>query len=308
VAGEKVLVVDDSADSIRFLTDYVLKPNGYIPLVAQDGEKGLSQALKEQPDLILLDLKMPRLSGLEFLKRLRDTKAEIPVIFMTFYGSEETAVQAFRLGVRDYLIKPFTADEALKAIRQALSEKALWRERRLARTEVPSKLSRQLNRKKRELSAFYSITRSIASGLELGVLLERIVEAALYVTGAEEGCLLLLQEESGDLYVWTAKGPRAELLQGLLVKNGRHPLSLVLQGDKAITLSGLSLAGYPVKIAACAPVRKGKETLGILLANHVARTERVFTGEDLFALSFLAYQAAIAIGYSRLRRTGRGGT
>ncbi|HEM60790.1 MAG TPA: response regulator, partial [Chloroflexi bacterium] len=98
MASEKVLVVDDAQGVIDFLSDYVLRPNGYRVLSAVDGEGGLAVALADEPDLIILDLEMPKMSGMEVLERLNKEGVDIPVIVITFHGSETIAAEAFRMG------------------------------------------------------------------------------------------------------------------------------------------------------------------------------------------------------------------
>ncbi len=129
MANEKILVIDDSAQIREFLIEYVLRPSGYDVLVATDGKAGLDMAIAEKPDLIMTDMSMPRMSGLEMLSELRESECASPVIFMTLHGSEGIAVDAFRLGVRDYLTKPFTIEEAEGAIDRALREVRLEREK-----------------------------------------------------------------------------------------------------------------------------------------------------------------------------------
>jgi two-component system phosphate regulon sensor histidine kinase PhoR len=129
MAGERVLVVDDSLVYRDLLVNHVLTPNGYQPLTASDGETGLHTALEETPDLIIMDMQMPGMNGIQVLEALYDAGSEIPVIMMTLHGSEDLAVRAFRLGVKDYVIKPFDIDEMLTAIDQALTEVRLRRER-----------------------------------------------------------------------------------------------------------------------------------------------------------------------------------
>jgi CheY-like chemotaxis protein len=129
MANETILIVDDQADIRDFLAGYCLEPLGYKILTAMDGEKGLAAALEHKPDLILLDMNMPRMTGIEMLPALRSQDCDAPVIFMTIYGSEQIAVEAFRLGVRDYLSKPFTVADAQSAVNRALRETRLERER-----------------------------------------------------------------------------------------------------------------------------------------------------------------------------------
>jgi two-component system NtrC family sensor kinase len=129
MANETILIVDDQSEIVNFLAHNCLQPLGYNTLSAPDGEKGLTSALKYRPDLIKLDMNMPRLTGIEMLPDLRKQECMAPVIFMTIYGSEKIAVEAFRLGVRDYLSKPFTVDEVQSAVNNALRETRLSREK-----------------------------------------------------------------------------------------------------------------------------------------------------------------------------------
>jgi two-component system, OmpR family, phosphate regulon sensor histidine kinase PhoR len=143
MAGESVLVVDDSLVYQDLVVNHVLKPNGYEPLRAQDGETGLRIALQEKPDLLIIDLLMPGMTGIELLEALHEAGSEIPVIMMTLHGSEDLVVRAFRLGLKDYVIKPFDVEEMLAAIDRALTEMRLRRERD-ALTQELVELNRRL--------------------------------------------------------------------------------------------------------------------------------------------------------------------
>jgi DNA-binding response OmpR family regulator len=125
---ETILVVEDSSEIAAVLKDGILVRLGYNVLTATDGRTGLNLAVQHHPDLIFLDMNLPILSGMEMLMALRQTDCASPVIFMTVFGSESIAVEAFRLGVHDYLKKPFTQDEVKQAIDRALKETRLIRE------------------------------------------------------------------------------------------------------------------------------------------------------------------------------------
>jgi len=129
MAGETILIVDDSRDIRTLLDEDVLSPMGFAVHSAADGKAGLELAARCRPDLILLDMNMPRMSGLEMLAALRKTESTVPAILMTAYGSENVAIEAFRLGVRDYIVKPFTSDEILHSIDRALNESRLARQK-----------------------------------------------------------------------------------------------------------------------------------------------------------------------------------
>jgi DNA-binding response OmpR family regulator len=115
----KILVIDDRRENIVFIVNNILKPLGYDVITARDGQMGLEKAQEEMPDLIITDLKLPKLNGLDILAQLRKRGNFTPAIVMTFHGSEETAVRALRLGVKDYLIKPFTLEDMQAALDRA---------------------------------------------------------------------------------------------------------------------------------------------------------------------------------------------
>ncbi len=115
----KVLIIEDRRENIVFIANNILKPMGFDVITAMDGQTGLTKAREESPDVIISDLKLPGLGGLEVLEQLRQQSINIPTIVMTFHGTEETAVRALRLGACDYLIKPFTIDEMQAALQRA---------------------------------------------------------------------------------------------------------------------------------------------------------------------------------------------
>ena len=123
----KILVVDDE-ESIREFFEIMLKREGYQVLTAANGREALETLKKSQADLVISDIQMPELSGMELLAALKDTDSEIPVIMITAFGSTETAVEAMKLGAYDYLQKPFKIDEVKIVIRQALERRSLQME------------------------------------------------------------------------------------------------------------------------------------------------------------------------------------
>ena len=151
MAGERVLVIDDKPESVELLTEYILRPSGYIPLAATDSEEGLRLALEEHPDLLIVDQKMPKLSGLDILRALREHQCDIPTILMTAYGSEAVIVEALRLGARDYITKPFDVDELLNAVDKTLREYRQERARGRAVEELEERV--------RDLSTLYGVSQ-----------------------------------------------------------------------------------------------------------------------------------------------------
>ena len=194
---EEILIIDDSQQICALLAEYVLPELGYSSAIANTGRQGLNRLRQRLPDLILLDLQLPDISGLDLLRLIAQEGYDVPVILMTAHGSEGIAVEAFRLGARNYLIKPFSETEAQAVIDQALRERRLKREK--------EQLTRNLQQRVKELTVLYSIGQSVSSLLDLEELLVRIVEAAVYITRAEEGFLLLRDTNANELYLRAAR-------------------------------------------------------------------------------------------------------
>jgi DNA-binding NtrC family response regulator len=133
----KILIVDDDPDIVLMLEDR-LHASGYETVVATEGQQALDQITHESPQLILLDLTLPKLSGLDVLKRLSQMKPSdnIPVIVMTAHGSVEAAVEAMKEGAYDFLTKPLDKDHLLIVIRKALERDTLRRQVAYLRSEV----------------------------------------------------------------------------------------------------------------------------------------------------------------------------
>ncbi len=302
MSHERVLVVDDSAQNIDFLTNYVLKPNGYQVLVARNGEQGLLMALDQHPDLILLDMNMPRMGGMEVVEALNARQANIPVIVMTFHGSEVLAVQAFRLGVKDYVLKPFEISEMLQAIERALAEARLRRERDEL-TERLVKSNQQLEQRLKELNTLFGIGKSVTALLDQDKLLARLVEAAVYLINAEEGSLLLVDDKTGELYMVAARGIEERVARSFRLKVQDSLVGQVVTSGQPLILTGDDLTkiktAYLVRSIMYVPLKiKGRVNGVLSVANR--QQPRDFTNHDLRLLSALADYAAISVENAKL--------
>lgn len=121
MSGEHVLIVEDEED-IAELLEYNLQRHGYLPSSVSTGEDGLNQSRETHPDLILLDLMLPGLSGLEVCRRLKGDPAteKIPVIMLTAKGEEEDIIAGFDAGADDYVTKPFRPKVLLARVKAVL--------------------------------------------------------------------------------------------------------------------------------------------------------------------------------------------
>jgi len=116
---ERILIIEDETPMRTALAD-LLTAEGYRTLTAVDGESGLKRALSEKPDLILLDVMMPKLDGFAVCAELRRLANEVPVVMLTAKGQIEDRVNGLDVGADDYVIKPFSSEELLARMRALL--------------------------------------------------------------------------------------------------------------------------------------------------------------------------------------------
>ncbi len=123
---KKILVVDDEPD-LADTTKTLLKMNGYDAMTAGTGEECLSKAEKERPDLILLDVLLPGMSGLEVSRRLKNNKStkDIPIIIVTALVGEDTAEKSRERGAKYFISKPFDPEELLAKIKSILGKEQI---------------------------------------------------------------------------------------------------------------------------------------------------------------------------------------
>src|SRR5437667_4697722 len=131
----RILVIDDEApirDSLKMTLEY----EGYEFMGAATGQEGLVLVEREAPDLVLLDVKMPGMDGLEVLDRLRAMNETLPVVVVSGHGTISTAVEATKKGAFDFIEKPFAADRVLVSLRNALDQRQLRDENRTLKKAV----------------------------------------------------------------------------------------------------------------------------------------------------------------------------
>jgi len=127
---ETILIVDDEKN-YRLVLEALLAPEGYEILTAENGPKGLDLIRESDLDLVITDMKMPGMSGMELLEGAKNVKPDLPVIMMTAYGTIEMAVEAMKKRAYDYITKPFKNEELKLTIKKALETSRLLKENRL---------------------------------------------------------------------------------------------------------------------------------------------------------------------------------
>jgi response regulator RpfG family c-di-GMP phosphodiesterase len=164
VASEKpkVLVVDDERHIREIVADFVAM-EGFDVVVADDGVTALAELRRAAFDVVLTDLKMPRLGGLELLDHINREFPRALTIIMTGFGTVETAILAMKRGAYDYVLKPFRADEIVQVIKRAVNQGALQAE----------------NLRLKETVSLYKVSEAISSSLSLDQVVETVAQSAI---------------------------------------------------------------------------------------------------------------------------------
>lgn len=168
----KILIIDDEKN-IRDIFSLLLEEKGYLVETAETGEEGLSRARKFSPDVILLDMNLPDLSGIEVLSRIKKFLPQAEVIIITAFGTVKSAVEATKLGAYDYLEKPVDNEELLLLISRALEVK---------------KLLREVEELKSELSERYKFSNIIGTSSKMNSIFQMMgkiaqVDGTVLITG-----------------------------------------------------------------------------------------------------------------------------
>jgi two-component system NtrC family sensor kinase len=295
MSAEKILIADDRQENLSFLADSVLRPEGYVVITAIDGKQALDKALAEKPDLIITDLKMPRMTGLELMAALRKASASIPVILTTFYGSEQTAIEAFRLGAKDYIIKPYDFDEMLASVERALIEQRLRRETEGLKAGV--EIRQHLEERVRQLNSLCGIGRALHAIHDFDEVMRVSVEAAIYLTEADAGQLFLVNPATDQLELRAVRGP-SESRVTIMRQAGADPTTarVVETGQAIIGERSTGSRGTVSRLVV--PLRANEQVNGVLAVD--AKPAHMLTENDRFQLGIMAGFAAVALANARL--------
>ena len=298
---ERILVVDDDPDVLDLLERQILVPMGYQVATASDVSGAIQKSVTFGPDLIMASLALPGLSGKDLLVALRSQGVEVPMLVMAPEGMEQDAIQAFRLGARDYLVKPLREAEAVAALERAIHEIQLRHERQ----ELASQLAdsnRQLERRVRELTTLFGIGKAVTSTTNQSQLFGKLMEGSLFVTQADMG-YLLLQEEGTQHTIMRAQSHLPPSLASKLMQVWEDGVSgLVMLSGEALAIHGEGLAKFKLarlgKAALIAPIKVKDQPIGVLVV--VREAPNPFNERDQAMLEAVADYASISLVNARL--------
>lgn len=287
MAGEKIIIVDDEADVLD-LCSRILAADGYQIRTAPNGYEAIDIATQEHFDLLLTDVKMPGLTGLEIAQTLKKHDPNIICVTMTGYSTIDMVIEALRLGVDEFITKPFSTQELSLIIAKALEKERLRKENFRLRSLIP----------------LFELNKTLLGTVEVDQVIRRLLEIAQEETQADLACLYIFneagkvtkrlqhpEEEAVDRPQENACNQLAQLAFGegrqLTLNNGQ----VVAEEHQEI------VAALDTRAILATPLRSQSNILGVLI---LGRKERRFTPSDSESSTVLAGQASIALENARL--------
>jgi two-component system NtrC family sensor kinase len=298
---ERILIVESDPEISDLIARQALRPLGYQVRVVGAAQVAIQDAVRLLPDVIIVNLNLPGLSGKDLLVALSSQGITPPVIVIAEKGMEGDVIQAFRLGASDYLSWPVREAEVVSAVERALSQVRARREReRLA--QKFEKTNQELQRRVRELTTIFGIGKAVTSVTDQRTLFDKIIEGAVFVSEAEKGWLLL-RKGNGKSFILSGCRNLPKSVESKVGQPWDDGISsLVALSGEALSIHGNPLKRFKVyrlgKSALVVPVKAQKEVVGLLV---VIREEAVpFSPSNQAMVEAVADYASISLVNARL--------
>jgi response regulator RpfG family c-di-GMP phosphodiesterase len=285
----RILVVDDEQVIREILADF-LSMEGFWVRTAEDGGAALVELSRNQYDLVLSDLKMPNMGGLELLKAIGEHQPNIVTIIMTGFGTVETAIDAMKKGAYDYILKPFKVEEVVHTIRRGLEKQRLQAE----------------NIRLKEALSLYKVSEAIASSLSLDGVMGTVIDAAIDEMDADAVTILLDDGEGGFFERarelnpnFKTDGDFGELDPKSLHAYFVEDRPLRVHGVEGLSFFSVEPTSITLQSLLVTTLRVRNKTIGYLGAMSFTRGKKFDEGQRKL-LTIVASRAAAAIENAKL--------
>ena len=291
MTAEKILVIDGEPSVIE-LCQQALGEQGFEVKGVPTGEKGLQLLTEGGFDLVLLDIKLPDLDGLDVLATIQEMAPDMTVVIITSHDTMETAIRALKSGAQDFLLKPFASQDLVTSVQKVLEKERLIQENLRLKACMP----------------ILEISKALMSEVNLERLVQLALETVQQTLGAVRVSLMLLDEERQALSISAALGLPDEVVSTTQVKVGQGLAGLAMQRRKPILLPEQAeddpairalLTRSDTGAAICLPLMFRGHVLGVLNTSRPLGGAP-FRQDDVDLLSILGGQIAVAIENARL--------
>ncbi len=284
----RILVVDDEKVIRDMLADF-LSMEGYVVRTAEDGAAALVELARGSYDLVISDLKMPKMGGIALLDEMGKTAPDALTVIMTGFGTVETAIDAMKRGAYDYVLKPFKVDEVMHVVHRGLEKRRMAAE----------------NMRLREALSLYKVSEAIQASLSLDQVLETVAESCLSEVKSDLVSTWLSNGEGG---FFERQHIRSSLISeetnlGALdhekiIEHLRAEQTLLEQSTRGLRFF-VALPDVPLSSLVAVPLRIGPRFMGFIALASFTKIRRFEEGQRKL-LSIIASRAAAAIENARL--------
>ena len=280
MAHEKVLIVDDEPDVLD-LCKRILETHGYKVTSASNGYEAIKIATDADFDLLLTDIKMPGMTGLEIAQTLKESDPNMICVTMTGYATMDSAIKALSLGIDEFILKPFTPTDLIRGISKALEKEHLKKENFRLHSLIP----------------LFELNKTLMGTVEVEKVLSRLIEIAQDATQTDFAWLYVMQESDLTVRFHGSDGKEntdsqqaaSRKLAESILKNG-HQITLSREQQNQNYQAIIEQLGAASVIAT--PLKSQKSNRGVLILAHA---ESKFAPSDSEFLSVLCGQANIAL-------------
>jgi DNA-binding response OmpR family regulator len=300
---ERVLIVESDPFLCDQISHHVLEANGYQTQTAADVGVAIARAIEWGPDLIILNLNLPGLSGKDLIVALKAQGLDIPLVVMAAKGMESDIIQAFRLGSSDYLQMPAREPEIIAVVERVTRQGRERRERERLSTEV-RQVNQLLQTRLQEQNTLFAVGKAVTSITDQSLLFEKILESAARLTRANLGWLLLRDDVKQPFHLAAHQGLPPSLAQYINQPWDDGVSSLVAMSGEALAINGEALRRFKIsslgEAAQITPVKVQKQVIGLLCV--MRKKGQAFDDNDKALLDALCDYASISIVNARLFR------
>ncbi len=309
----QILIIDDELVICEFLSD-LLKDRGFTIEYVHFGQEGIKQAKSRNFDVVVTDLRLPDIDGIEVVREIKKFNPYSSVIVITGYPSFDTVQEALKLGADDYIVKPFSIDEISFVIKRtvAFHSLVLINKRLMKKLKEDNvKLDEKVKARAKELSLVYQIAKDVSSTLELNKVLETIVNRVTRLLDVKICSVLLFDKVKEELTISVARGLSEDIIAKTRLEIGESISGWVFGQKEALLVNDIETdtrfakrnqEKYYNHSFISVPMVVKDRAIGVLNVNN-KKSKQPFTKDDFRIIRGIAQEVAVAIENASLYRS-----
>lgn len=296
---QKILIINAEIQTNRLL-DQIVQNLGFEVLVSESLENAQQYFGVNIPALVIINENIATLNNFNWVTSIRKKYPLLPIILYTSEEKHQILKQALRLGINDYLSAPLTIEDIQNSIQANLSHSQSMRNYVILESR---RATQQLQARVNDLETLTELARLVTSSLDVDIVLRTIVEAAVELTGAEEGSLMLIDEKTGELYMRAARNFNEDFVSTFRLPVNDSIIGSVVQSGKVVIFDDNTpqkiKTAYLVHSLIYIPLKLRDQIIGVLGVDN-RHKRMVFSQKDISLLTTMAEYAVIAIDNARI--------